>query len=140
MKPSAAFLAVVVSVVLSACEQASEAPTMSFDTTQPRRSFSPDPSYRLSDVDRARVSDIFDVNALERLISMLPSGDRADVLEHFTSTEYEEEHMGYIVHLNDPHLQAVLEEVWLPYWSTVPSAALYETSEIPGRQLALSRQ
>ncbi len=105
-----------------------------------QRTYVADASYHMSDRDRSNVMDIFDVAALERLISMLPAGERAEVLAYF---QYGDPVSGEappkLVHFDNPDLQAVLEEVWVPYWYTMPLAALYSDSKIPGRQLALAR-
>ena len=107
----------------------------------PRKaSYIPDPAYHLSAGEKSKVMEIFDVNALERLLSMLPAADRPGILAHF---QYPDGEMAppppKLVHLDDPDLQAVVEEVWVPFWDTVPLSAMYEESGIPGRQLALSR-
>ena len=104
------------------------------------RSYAPDPTYQMSTGDRGKIMSIFDPEALERLISMLPTEDRRYYLAYF---QYPDGDMAEpppkLVKFDDPNLQAVLEEVWVPYWSTMPQAALYVESQIPGRHLALAR-
>ena len=105
-----------------------------------RRTYVVDASYHLSPGSRANVMDIFDVTALEKLISMLPPEHREEVLSHFQYGDpMSEEAPPKLVHFDDPDLQAVLEQVWVPYWYTLPPSALYSDSKIPGRQLALAR-
>ncbi len=104
-----------------------------------KRSYPPDPTYRMSSEDRSKIMYIFDPEALERLISMLPPEDRAYYLAHFQYPDGElAEPPPKLVKFDDPDLQAVLEEVWVPYWSTMPPSALYEKSSIPGQRLALA--
>jgi hypothetical protein len=105
-----------------------------------RRTYVADASYQMPDRDKTNVMDIFDVVALEWLISMLPPEHRAEVLSHFQYADpTSDEPPPKLVHFDDPELQAALERVWVPYWYTVPLEALYSASEIPGRQLALAR-
>lgn len=105
-----------------------------------RRTYVADASYQMPDREKADVMDIFDVVALERLISMLPPEHRAEVLSHFQYADpTSDEPPPKLVRFDDPDLHAALERVWVPYWYTVPSEALYSDSEIPGRQLALAR-
>jgi hypothetical protein len=94
----------------------------------------------MSASEKSDVMYIFDVVALERLISMLPPEDRGEVLSYFQyggPTTEDAPHK--LVRFDDPDLQAVLEEVWVPYWDTMPTSALCRDSEIPGRKLALAR-
>jgi hypothetical protein len=103
------------------------------------RAYVVDASYQMSDRDKSNVMSIFDVAALERLISMLPPEHREEVLSHFQYGDpTSEEAPPKLVQFDDPDLQAVLEEVWVPYWNTLPPEALFSDSEIPGRQLALA--
>ena len=105
-----------------------------------RQTYVADASYQMSDGDKSNVMDIFDVTALERLISMLPPEDRQEVLTHFQYGDPTSEYPPpKLVRFDDPDLQAVLEEVWVPYWDTLSAAALYSDSQIPGQELALAR-
>lgn len=113
---------------------------MSVPSGPSRRTYVVDASYQMPASDKANVMYIFDVVALERLISMLPPEDRAEMLSYFQYGDpASEDGPPKLVHFDDPDLQAVLEEVWVPYWYTMPTEALYRDSEIPGRQLALAR-
>lgn len=113
---------------------------MSVPSGPTQRTYVVDASYQLSALEKSNVMYIFDVAALERLISMLPPEDREETLSYFQYGDpASEDAPPKLVRFDDPDLQAVLEEVWVPYWYTVPTAALYSGSEIPGRQLALAR-
>jgi hypothetical protein len=88
----------------------------------------------MSERDKSNVMYIFEVAALERLISMLPPEDCDEVLSYFQYGEPgSEEAASKLVSFEDLDLQAVLEEVWVPYWDTMPPAALHSDSPIPGR-------
>lgn len=105
-----------------------------------RRTYVVDSSYQMSARDKSNVMYIFDVAALERLISMLPSEHRKEVLSHFQYGDpTSQDAPPKLVRFDDPDLQAVLEEVWVPYWDSVSAAELYSNSPIPGRLLALAR-
>lgn len=132
-------LVLVLAVSTMACEHASGGP-MSAPGGPSSRTYRPDPGYQMSYADRDKVMNIFDVNALQRLISMLPPEHRAEVLSHFQYPDGDAAPPPpKLVSFDDPSLQAVLEEVWVPYWFTLPPSALHTNSRIPGRQLALLR-
>lgn len=112
---------------------------MNVPTGPSRPTYVVDPSYQMCERDKSNVMYIFDVAALERLISMLPPEDRDEVLSHFQyGAPGSEEAPPKLVSFDDPVLQAVLEEVWVPYWDTLPLGAVGD-SRLPGRQLALER-
>jgi hypothetical protein len=133
-------LAVVVMITTGACEHGNGGSAMSVPSGPSRKTYAVDPTYRMSADDRDKVMEIFDINALERLISMLAPEDRREILAHFQHPDGDMvDPLPKLVQLGDPDLQAVLEEVWVPYWYTVPPEARYAASGIPGRQLALNR-
>lgn len=140
MRRSVACITFGVLLSTGACEHASGGSLMSESSGPSRRTYVADASYQMSVHDKSNVMDIFDVAALERLISMLPVEHRSEVLSHFQySDPTSEDAPPKLVRFDHPDLQAVLEEVWVPYWDTLPTAALYSDSEIPGRLLALAR-
>lgn len=47
----------------------------------------PDPSFRLSEAERATLLPDFDATALERLLSMYPPERRADLLKRFQASD-----------------------------------------------------
>lgn len=100
----------------------------------------PDPTFRLSEEERAKVLPEFDAEALERLLGMVPPDRRAGLLTRFQETD--EGRGRFVIRLGDPALQAVLEEVWAPYWSTYPDEAAMdaEVDYLPGREIARQRR
>jgi hypothetical protein len=140
MRRSALCLTLAVLLVTAACEHRGGGSLMDVPSGPSQRTYVADASYRISDRDRSNVMNIFDVTALERLISMLPPEDRSDVLSYFQYADPASEYPPpKLVKFDSPELQEVLEHVWVPYWSTLSPAALYSDSQIPGRQLALAR-
>jgi len=77
-----------------------------------KRTYVVDPSYRMSASEKSDVMYIFDVVALERLISMLPPEDREEMLSYFQySGAASNDGPPKLVRLDDPDLQAVLGRV-----------------------------
>lgn len=110
--------------------------------TQPNymRLAQPDRSFRLAPEDRAKVMEFFDADALERLLSMVKPEVRAELLPFFQYRDPSAPR-GLIMHLDDPQLQAVLEEVWAPHWEGLPDDAIEtETAPVPGREIARQRR
>jgi hypothetical protein len=105
----------------------------------PLRAARPDPNFRLSAEERATVLKGFDVEALERLLGMTPPKARQELLAYFQAPAKRGE-VTMLVQLGDPELQAVLEEVWAPYWSNYTLEEMeQEKAEIPGRAIAKQR-
>jgi hypothetical protein len=100
----------------------------------------PDPAFRLNAEERASVLPGFDVDALERLLSMYPPEGREQLLKRFQPTEDGRGRM--LMRIDHPALQAVLEEVWAPHWLDYPDEAAIdaEVDYIPGREIAKQRR
>lgn len=102
----------------------------------------PDPSYRLSDADRAKLLPDFDAEALERLLGMTHPERRHHILKCFQVRE-NGERLGHLVGLEDPELQKVLEEVWAPMWDAVGATDAEIAANAygwPGREVARRRR
>ena len=103
----------------------------------------PDPSFRLSGEERAKVAPAFDADALERLLSMCPPASRDAILRTFQREESSEDgfRVSATVRLGHPALQAVLEEVWVPFWRDHTDEMMEaEVPYLPGRDLARRRR
>ena len=101
-----------------------------------------DPSYRLSDADRAKLLPNFDAEALERLLAMTRPERRQDILKPFQVRE-NGERFGHLVGLDDPQLQKILEEVWAPMWDHVGATDADIEANLygwPGREVAKQRR
>ncbi|HEX8430850.1 MAG TPA: hypothetical protein VF625_06160 [Longimicrobium sp.] len=102
---------------------------------RPLRLTTPDTSYRLTPDQRTGVLPFFDVGALERLLGMVRADAREPMLRFFLAAEKKGPH-AMLTELDDPELQAVLEEVWAPYWKDLPDEILdREEAPIPGREV-----
>ncbi|HYW07889.1 MAG TPA: hypothetical protein VE913_13095 [Longimicrobium sp.] len=117
---------------------------MSSPEAQPMRLASADQSFRLDPQQRETISPGYDVEALERMLSMIRPDLRAEILENF---QVRKKPIGlgegwvYLVQINDPKLQEVLEEVWAPMWDNAPDQALEENwYQWPGREIAKQRR
>ncbi|HEX5727591.1 MAG TPA: hypothetical protein VFX98_19115 [Longimicrobiaceae bacterium] len=98
--------------------------------------FTPDPSFRLTASDRARLLPWYDADALERLLSMYPAAERSGILENFQMPEPGQQR-GLLVQVGHPQLQAILDEVWVPFWETYTDEEIdAEPGNFPGRELA----
>jgi hypothetical protein len=99
----------------------------------------PDVGYRLPAAERGRVYAHFDADALEHLLRWIRPEHRNEVLScfqrSFSATQ------SRLTFIGVPEVQAVLEEVWAPFWSQLPAAALDDpTMQIyPGREVARRR-
>lgn len=97
-------------------------------------------TYHLAPAERVKVRPGFDVDALERLLGRIHPDRRAEILalfQHQPPNSRKE-----LTFLGDPELQAILEEVWAPFWDELPESDLEdETMAIfPGREIAKKRR
>lgn len=103
----------------------------------------PDTTYRLSTAARSRVLPIFDVEAVERLLQHAKPELRAHFLALLSRQEERSSfHWSHLKQINDPVLHAILEEVYQPFWRTLPDDAFTDLSmdAYPGRMLAAKRR
>lgn len=146
-------LAAAIAVLASGCEPGTQSQIMSSPPLKPLRLATPDPSFRLSPEDRARVRSNFDADALERLMGMIHPDLRRQILRNFLLLEPHElepgERQGWVTELYDPFtgqvdpvLQAVLEDVYAPLWDEVSDEALNTSHSYfyPGRERAKQRR
>jgi hypothetical protein len=105
---------------------------------EPLRLEVPDFAFRFTHEDRASLAPHFDADALERLLRQVRPDMRGEILPSF---QIGKGPGGHLVEIHDPHLQAVLEEVWAPFWNDVPDQALEENwYRMPGREIAMGRR
>ncbi|HYW06084.1 MAG TPA: hypothetical protein VE913_03955 [Longimicrobium sp.] len=72
---------------------------------------------------------------MERLLGMVRSEARESMLRFFLAAEKKGPH-AMLTEVDDPRLQAVLEEVWAPYWKDLSDEVLdKEKAPIPGREV-----
>ncbi len=107
---------------------------------EPLRLEQADATYQLGAGDRARLARGFDADALERLLREVRSDMRAEILAHF-QVSASGERRGHLIKIHDPHLQAILEQVWAPMWDDASTQAIEEGwFEMPGREIARARR
>jgi hypothetical protein len=106
------------------------------------------PSTSLSPAARAQLRGTIDLDAMDRLLTTLGPGDRAQFLSSFQDAEWaaagrsdvETRDVSVTVWYAEPERQRLLEHVWAPFWSQLPSALLSDPSyPLPGRALAAAR-
>jgi hypothetical protein len=106
----------------------------------------PDPNYHLDAAARLRLKPGVDAEALERLLQYFPAESRASHLALFSSQQDVVAGSGrsaditILDRISHPVLQRLLEEVWQPYWATIPDAEFDTTNGPPGRELARVRR
>lgn len=97
---------------------------------------------------RARLGASIDLDAMDRLLATLGPEDRVRFLESFKDAEWaaagrrdvETRDVSVTVRFGDPGRQRLLEQMWAPFWSQFPAAALSDPSiPFPGRTLAAVR-
>jgi hypothetical protein len=110
------------------------------DEIQSIRSKSQDFSHMLSAQQRARVREEFDPRALEVFLQWIDSSIREEFLGAFQYQDSPGEGR-YLTGVDDPFLQDLLEEVWVPYWRSYPTEGeiLREAATFPGREKAIRR-
>ena len=143
MRAFTPIIAVLLLSVAGACEQHRAEITMSAAPKQLRLDV-PDAQYHLTPEQRARVIADYDADALERLLGMVRPDVRDELLSFFVWSD-QPASIGTpsrkLTELPDPQLQAVLEEVWAPYWDHLPAEALdREQAHLPGRDVARRRR
>ena len=143
MRSFTPILAVFLLSVTGGCEHHGAETTMSAGP-QPLRLEVPDASSHLTPAQRAKVIPDYDADALERLLSMVRPDVRDELLSFFVWSD-QPAGVGTVsrklTDLPDPQLQAVLEEVWAPYWDRLPADALdREQAHLPGRDVARRRR
>ena len=136
------FMLAAVLGVVAGCDPQNHGITVSAPP-KPLRLARPQLEYRLSPEERANVQPGFDVDALERLLQIVRADMRQEILAHFQMHDAAERSHGQLVQFYDPHLQAVLEEVWAPMWNEV-NATDRQIEEnaygFPGREIARQRR
>lgn len=126
----------IAAVLFAACERHS--PTLNAPMPEPLRLSSPDPGFRISEAERARIpKDMFDADALERLLAEVRPDMRTEILEHFLVKG----RPGHITAINDPALQPLLEAVWAPLWRNATDEEIEaDIYGLPGRDIARERR
>ena len=124
-------------LTLCACEHRQGALVTS-PNAAPLRLEAPDPTFQLTAADRAAVAPVFDADALERLLRQVRPDQRGEILSYF---QVGNGARGHLVQIFDPQLQAILEEVWAPFWDDAPDQAIEENwYRMPGREVAQARR
>lgn len=106
-----------------------------------------DPNFHLTPEQRARVRPDFDVNALERLLSMMPAAGRDTLLTFFVRRPPGQP-QPLLVEMNEPGLQQVLDEVYAPHYEALSDEELrrltemanHGGTELPGRVTVMRRR
>jgi len=76
----------------------------------------PDESFRLDAAERANIQDIYDPDALERLLQLVHPDQRMDILAHFQIVPWNGQRYGNLVEIFDPKLDPLLDPVYAPLW------------------------
>lgn len=114
---------------------------MTDDVPSPNPTPVHDPDFRLSAEERARVFPWYDADALERLLGMSLPESRARVLESFLVPDEPGQQRPLLVTMGHPALQAILEEVWVPFWEGYREEDMNaQPAYFPGRELAKQRR
>ena len=84
----------------------------------------PDESFRLDAAERANIQDIYDPDALERLLQLVHPDHRMAILAHFQEVPWNGQRRGNLVELFDPKLNALLDPVYAPLWKNATDEEL----------------
>lgn len=97
----------------------------------------PDPSFRLDAAERANIGEMYDPDALERLLALVQPDKRAEILAHFQIQPADGQRRGFLVELLDPRLQPLLDAVWAPLWRNATDEEIdANIYGLPGRAAA----
>lgn len=101
----------------------------------------PDLTYRLEAEHRAQLRPPFDPDALERLLQSATPEIRPFLIQKLFRKPQARQ-WSHLSRINDPVLQALLDEAWQPFWRDFPVDVLEDESmdAYPGRRLALQRR
>ena len=105
-----------------------------------------EPEFRLTAELRAQVVPEFDCDALERFLQYLDPVTRAHLLDLFLLPEHRSvppvpNQFFTLVGSTDDRFNALLAEVWQPFWLDKPDEMLENPdSRYPGRELARERR
>jgi hypothetical protein len=101
---------------------------------------------RLSSDARSRLGDRFDVAALEALLGTMTATEQQELLEGLGASGSapaggETKSVTVMMRSTDPVRQALLDQMWAPFWDHLPPELLDRTDlPYPGRDLAKARQ
>jgi hypothetical protein len=134
----------VVLLTFGGCEHRNQGITTMDVPPKPLRLAAPTQGYRIDPAARAKVFAGFDVDALERLLAHVRPERRTEILSYFlVPDDAASRGRGQLIQVNDPELQALLEEVWAPMWDFVGATdgdIAANTYEFPGREIARARR
>jgi hypothetical protein len=120
-------------LMLTGCERLP--PT---DTAPMPESFSldtPDESFRLDAAERANIQDIYDADALERLLQVVHPDHRMDVLANFQIQPFDGRKRPYFIEILDPKVQPLLDPVYAPVWQNATDEEIEANIYgLPGRE------
>jgi hypothetical protein len=83
----------------------------------------------------------YDADALERLLRLALPESRARYLNSFLVPDEPGQQRPLLVQVGHPALQAILEEVWVPFWDSYTEEGMDSYADyFPGRELAKHRR
>jgi hypothetical protein len=138
-RTQSAIVLALAAILGTGCEHARDV-TVSQPPRPTIRLPAPEPGFRLTAAERGSIRVGFDVDALERLLSMVEAPVRPMILESFQPAKPGEP-VSLLLQLGDPALQPLLDEVWAPMWERRPDGAWRHDPDPrwPGRELARQR-
>jgi hypothetical protein len=102
---------------------------------------------RLSEAQRASIAEWFDPTAVEKIANLMSEAEGRWFLASLGVPSEAAARPGAVNSVrmltghSDPRIQALLEEMWVPFWDTQPPEALTDSSySFPGRTLARERR
>jgi hypothetical protein len=76
----------------------------------------PDESFRLDAAERENIQDIYDPDALERLLQLVHPDQRMEILAYFQIDPWDGQRRGNLIEVHDPKLDPLLDPVYAPMW------------------------
>jgi hypothetical protein len=95
----------------------------------------PDESFRLDAAERANIQDIYDADALERLLQVVHPDHRMNVLANFQIQPFDGRKRPYFIEILDPKVQPLLDPVYAPVWQNATDEEIEANIYgLPGRE------
>lgn len=129
----------VLALAIAACESANLAARLEDPHYTRLALVNRDERFHLTATQRHMVRRGFNADALERLLARIPPEHRDSVYQAFAVPRGNQ--VRELWYIDDPALQALLEQVWAPVWDGLSIDQIKaDRSGRPGRNLAIQRR
>jgi hypothetical protein len=101
----------------------------------------PDERFRLDAAERANIGEMYDPDALERLLQVVHPDHRMDVLANFQIQPFDGRKPPYFIEILDPRVQPLLDAVYAPVWQNATDEEIEANIYgLPGRATVMEQR